>query len=67
VLITWPAPSTGFILEQAPALLAPPGITDWAPEGSTPDVADGVNTVTITPAAGARFYRLHKSPALHSD
>jgi hypothetical protein len=56
VYVSWPAPSTGFILEQSSSLGAP----TWTTVGQTPVVSGGQNTVTITPGAGAeaRFYRL---------
>ncbi|MBN2505491.1 MAG: Ig-like domain-containing protein [Verrucomicrobia bacterium] len=63
VVITWPAPSTGFVLEETAALLDPPTDTVWTPEGSTPEVTGDMNRVTCTPAAGSRFYRLTRSTA----
>ena len=59
-VISWPAPSTGFVLEQASALLTP-GTTVWSPVGIAPTVSGGMNTVTVTGAgAGQKFYRLKK-------
>jgi hypothetical protein len=58
VYVSWPAPSTGFVLEQSSSLSAP----NWTTVTQTPAVANGRNTVTITPGAGAeaRFYRLRQ-------
>ena len=59
-VISWPAVSTGFALEQASALLTP-ATTVWTPVGIAPSVSGGMNTVTITGAgAGQKFYRLKK-------
>ena len=59
-VISWPAPSTGYVLEQASAL-ATPGPTIWSPVGIAPTVSGGMNTVTITGAgAGQKFYQLRK-------
>ena len=57
-VISWPAPSTGFILEQTDTLVLPAG-TIWAPVGVTPSVINGRNTVTI-PISGTRIYRLRQ-------
>ncbi len=58
--ISWPAPSTGFVLEQTSALLTPAN-TVWTPVGIAPTVSGGFNTVTITGAGvGQKFYRLTK-------
>ena len=59
-VISWPSPSTGFVLEQASALLTP-ATTVWTSVGIAPTVSGGMNTVTITGAgAGQKFYRLKK-------
>jgi len=58
VYVSWPAPSTGFVLEQSSSLGAPV----WTTVSQTPVVSGGRNTVTITPGSGAeaRFYRLRQ-------
>ena len=59
-VISWPAPSTGYVLEQASAL-ATPGPTIWSPVGIAPTVSGGMNSVTITGAgSGQKFYQLRK-------
>ena len=51
LVISWPAEATGFTLESAPALPA----SSWT---ALPGVTG--NSVTITPAATASFYRLRQ-------
>jgi len=60
VVIAWPAPSTGYVLEQATAILSPVSSTVWTPEGSTPEVVGDIKRVIITPVVGQRYYRLRK-------
>src|SRR5439155_26610401 len=54
VVVSWPAPSTGFNLEQSPTLQG------WTAVTTSPTVVNGRNTVTISPATGTKFYRLHQ-------
>jgi hypothetical protein len=54
VLISWPAFSTNFVLQQCQAL----DMTVWGNVTNLVIVANGENRVTITPAASAAFYRL---------
>jgi hypothetical protein len=53
VVISWPAPSTGFNLQQNSDLKT----TNWISAGS-PIVVGGQNQVVVTPPTGNRFYRL---------
>jgi hypothetical protein len=57
VVIAWPAPSTGFSLEQNSNL----NPTGWVNVTNTPVVTDGLNQVIVSPSAGAQFYRLKLS------
>jgi hypothetical protein len=57
VLIAWPAPSTGFSLQQNPTLAT----TNWFGVTNIPTVVGAENQVIIAPPTGNRFYRL-KSP-----
>jgi len=58
-LLSWPAPSAGFVLQECLGL----GYGPWANVPVTPQVVNGRNQVVITPLAGQRFYRLIKSEA----
>lgn len=53
LLLSWPASSVGFELQQTSALGA-----GWVPVANTVDLVGGQNQVTISPLTGTRFYRL---------
>jgi hypothetical protein len=53
-LISWPAPSTGFVLEQCPTVDA----TNWVTVTNAVNVVGSQNQVEVIPAATAQFYRL---------
>jgi gluconolactonase len=52
----WPAPSTGFVLEEneQPEISA-----GWMTSVLSPVVTNGLNWVSVDPTNGAMFYRLH--------
>jgi hypothetical protein len=54
VLLAWPAPSTGFSLQQNAAL----GTTNWSGVTNSVAVVGTENQVLISPSVGNRFYRL---------
>ena len=54
VVVAWPAPSTGFSLEQNAVL----GTTNWVNVATTPAVVGSENQVIVSPPAGNHFYRL---------
>lgn len=54
VVVAWPAPSTGFSLEQNAVL----GTTNWVNIATTPAVVGSENQVIVSPPAGNHFYRL---------
>jgi hypothetical protein len=56
VVVTWPAPSAGYVLQNVPALTG----FIWQDVPTTPFVADGLNQVVVSPPTGNRFYRLKK-------
>ncbi|MBI2926666.1 MAG: VCBS repeat-containing protein [Verrucomicrobia bacterium] len=58
VTISWPSPSTGFVLESTPSLSPP----DWkkADEVATPN--NGRLEVTVSADQSSRYFRLHKQP-----
>jgi len=57
VVVAWPAPSTGFSLQQNTAL----GSANWTPVANPVNVVGSENQVIVSPPTGNRFYRL-KSP-----
>jgi hypothetical protein len=54
VLLSWPAPSTGYGLQQNTNLAT----TNWTAVLTTPGVTNGQNQVLISPPTGKTFYRL---------
>jgi hypothetical protein len=54
-LISWPYGAAGFALESSPTLSPP----NWTAVSNAVEISSGLNIVTNTPGAGARFYRLH--------
>jgi hypothetical protein len=57
VVVAWPAPSTGFSLQQNPSL----STTNWVGVTNTPVTVGAELQVVISPPAGNRFFRL-KTP-----
>ena len=55
VTISWPSPSTGFVLQQNANLANPSG---WSSYGSTINDDGTTKSVTITPPTGSLFFRL---------
>ncbi|HWV98606.1 MAG TPA: hypothetical protein VNZ64_02825 [Candidatus Acidoferrum sp.] len=55
VVISWPAPSTGWTLQQNTNLLVP---TAWASTTNPVSTAGGQNQVLVTLPTGTQFYRL---------
>lgn len=56
VILSWPAPATGFVLE-ATDILNP---TAWGTAAGTVVEEGGRKKVTVTPDLGTRFYRLNR-------
>jgi hypothetical protein len=54
VVISWPSPSTGFVLQQNGSLIT----TNWANFGGTVNSNSSTMSVTNAPAAGNLFFRL---------
>ncbi len=54
VVVAWPAPSTGFSLQQNAALVT----TNWATVTNVPAVVGSENQVIVSPPVGNQFYRL---------
>ena len=56
VVLSWPAPSTGFVLQKTANLSAP----DWQNVQTQVIPANGQNTVTESHSGSGAFYRLQK-------
>jgi hypothetical protein len=56
VVFSWPAPSTGFVLQKTANLSAP----DWQDVQTQVIPVNGQNTVTENAQSGAAFYRLER-------
>ena len=57
-LITWPAPSTGYVLQQNTSLTT----TNWVALTNPPVVVNGEIQITVSPTVGNRYYRLKYQP-----
>jgi hypothetical protein len=60
VVVSWPAPSTGFKLQQTLTLSTPPSASPWTDVMSPPPVTmvGTDNTVTYVSPSGNRYFRL---------
>ena len=58
ILITWPAPSTGYVLQQSTNLTT----TNWLAVTNPPMVVNGEMLITVLPNVGNRYYRLKYQP-----
>ena len=58
VLVSWPAPSTGYVLQQNTNLTT----TNWVAVTNPPVVANGEKQITVSPTVGNRYYRLKYQP-----
>jgi hypothetical protein len=56
VLVSWPSPSTGFILEQTSDL----NTTNWVTAPQAPADDGTTRSIIVNPPTGNRFYRLKK-------
>jgi hypothetical protein len=56
VLVSWPAPSTGFTLQQNFDLAT----TNWSTVGLSILVTNGSNIVTVPSSVGNKYFRLKK-------
>jgi hypothetical protein len=54
IIISWPAPSNGFVLQDNSALDS----TNWNNVTASPTSADGKNQLIIPAQTGQKFYRL---------
>jgi len=58
--LSWPAPSTGFVLEEASAIVEPVSSIVWTPVGGTPQVVNGRNTLSVAAGPGTKVFRLRQ-------
>ena len=58
VLVWWPAPSSGFVLQLNTNLAT----TNWVAFTNPPVLANGQKQVTVSPLVGTRYYRLKYEP-----
>jgi hypothetical protein len=56
VILSWPAPSTGFVLQENSAPVA----TNWMDVTNDVNIAGSQKQVLVSPAIGSKFYRLKK-------
>jgi hypothetical protein len=54
LIVSWPAPSTGYVLQETASLAQPA----WSDVTVPSTVVDGENRVDVSPPLTARFYRL---------
>ena len=54
MILSWPAASTGFVLQENPVVNS----TNWSNVSQTTNVVSGTNEVTIPAASGNLFFRL---------
>lgn len=60
VIISWPNPSTGYVLQQTTQLASPPSAIVWTDVAIVPAV-DGLEKSITTPGStGHRFFRLKR-------
>jgi gluconolactonase len=52
--LTWPAPSTGFALQETAQLTS----ANWTNSTVTPSVSNGLNQISMAPTNTAKFFRL---------
>src|SRR2546422_167136 len=56
LVVSWPSPSTGFVLEESPML----GAINWTPVTNTVSDNGSTRSVTVKASMASRFYRLRK-------
>jgi hypothetical protein len=57
VTISWPDPSTGYVLQQSSRLGASP---PWIPVGQSPVAVNGEKQITLARSSTLQFFRLSK-------
>lgn len=59
VVISWPDPSTGFVLQQTGALVEPTSSIVWSNVTQTVVTSNGEKMISVPSPVGNRFYRLY--------
>jgi hypothetical protein len=59
--VRWPAPSTGWVLQETGAFASSPELTVWTDVVTGPEVVNGEKMVNVVPARGVRCYRLRQN------
>lgn len=54
IMVSWPSPSTGFVLQQNGDL----GTTNWVAVTNSVVLTNGLNSVIVSPQMGNQYYRL---------
>jgi gluconolactonase len=52
--LTWPAPSTGFALQETEQLVS----ASWTNSSAAQNVSNGLNQISVSPTSTAKFFRL---------
>ncbi len=52
--LSWPAPSTGFTMQETAQLTS----SNWTNSSATPSVSNGLNQISVAPTNTAKFFRL---------
>lgn len=60
VIISWPDPSTDFVLQETTALATPSVNTVWGNNAGTVNVVGNEKQVTILAPVGNKYFRLRK-------
>jgi hypothetical protein len=60
VIVSWPDPSTDFVLQEAGLLATPSSNTVWTDNGGTVTIDEGEKQITIAAPAGNKYFRLRK-------
>lgn len=60
VVVSWPNPSTGYILQQTTQLASPPSAIVWTDVALVPAVGGLEKSITTPGSTGHRFFRLKR-------
>lgn len=60
VIVSWPSPSTGFILQETSVLAIPSSSTVWSPNGASQTLNGDQLQITIPAPTGNKYFRLYQ-------